>query len=248
MQDSSSNRSKGKFYIIALLVGAFLYLGSTFVYSFSTSVVIKSLFPTLETLEGEIYNSYLSIVQLLFGVPLIGLAIFVLWDDLKRDFIDLKNNFVKHRTTIIVGIVGCLVLTTVVSEIYYLLGITGESDNQEIINNVLLGPAWWPMVISVVFVAPFIEEILFRKLLCGVCTETCKLSKWVAIAVSTVIFALIHVADIENLIFIFQYLPLAFVITYSYFHSENIFVPIGIHFLNNLASVVLLYIGVMLGI
>ena len=58
MQDYSNKRSKGKFYIIALLVGAFLYLGTTFVYSFSTSVVIKSLFPTLETLEGEIYNSY----------------------------------------------------------------------------------------------------------------------------------------------------------------------------------------------
>ena len=31
MQDYSNKRSKGKFYIIALLVGAFLYLGTTFV-------------------------------------------------------------------------------------------------------------------------------------------------------------------------------------------------------------------------
>jgi len=98
------------------------------------------------------------------------------------------------------------------------------------------------MMISVILFAPFVEEVLFRKLLFGTLEEKFKLKPIVAIIASTLVFSLIHVSSGDNIIYIFQYLPLAFVITYSYYKSErNIFVPMGIHFLNNLISVLVVY-------
>lgn len=249
MQENNVVRNnKGKFYLIALAIGSLLYIAMTLVYSFSASLATQIKYPNIESIPAEIQNNFLSVVQMLYCVPLVALAIYFFKDDLKNDFINLKENFVKHRTTVLLGIFGCLALTGVVSQIYMWLGIEGDSANQEIINEVLLGPGWWPMVISVVLIAPFIEEMLFRKIFCGVCEHTCRFKPIVTILASTILFALIHVADLENLKFIFQYIPLAFVITFSYHYSKNIYVPIAIHLLNNLLSVVMLYLAVFLGV
>ncbi len=239
-------RQKGDIYFIALLLGMFLYLLLTFIYIYSAlmavSIVDSSSIASIFDENNPYYAEILSMVQMMFNLPLIGFFIYVLRKDFKEDWNKLKTNVKKSISYIVIGIIACYVLTAVASTIYELFGITGTSDNQEIINDALTGNGKIPMIISVILFAPFVEEILFRKLLFGTIEDKFKLKPIVAIIASTLVFSLIHVSSGDNLIYIFQYIPLAFVITYSYYKSDrNIFVPIGIHFLNNLVSVLVVY-------
>lgn len=233
----------GNKYLVILIVGAFLFVGLSLIYSVSGLLATRIKYPDMTSISGDLYNSFLGIVQMVYCLPLVGVFIYAFWDDLKRDFKDFKKNSGKHFTSIALGIAGCLVLTYVVSYIYLLLGIEGDSENQETINGVLQSKGWLPMVISVVLIAPFTEEMLFRKSIYGTCKYKFKIADPITIGLITFVFALVHVASLENLKYIFQYLPLAFVITYSYHQSKNIFVPMGIHFLNNLLSVIALFLS-----
>lgn len=236
-------KSEGNKYLLALIIGVLMFLGLSLIYSVSGILATRIKYPNIDTIPVEVQPSFLGIIQMVYSFPLIGMFIYVFGKDLKKDFLNFKKNTTKNFSTIAIGIFGCLMLTGIVGYIYNLLGITGDSDNQETINTVLTSKGWVPMVISVVFIAPFTEEMLFRKTLYGTCKYKFSISDPITIALITFVFALIHVASLENLKFIFQYLPLAFVITYSYHHSKNIFVPMAIHFLNNLLSVLLLYLS-----
>lgn len=244
--EESIDKSQGNKYLIALIIGVLLFLGLSVIYSVSGILATQVKYPDISGITAEIQPSFLGIVQMVYSLPLIGMFIYVFRDDLKKDFLNFKKNTSKNFALIGLGILGCLVLTGIVGNIYELLGITGDSDNQETINAVLTSKGWIPMVISVVFIAPFTEEMLFRKTLYGACKFKFSMSDPLIIGLISFVFALIHVASLENLKFIFQYLPLAFVITYSYYKSKNIFVPMAIHFLNNLLSVVLLYLAMYL--
>lgn len=238
--------NSGNKYLVVLIVSLLLYSLLAYIYIISGVLATRIKYTGItvdEIKSGELRNSFFGIVQMVYCLPLVGAFIYAFWDDLKRDFIDFKKNSNKHFSSIGLGIAGCLVLTYVVSNIYFLLGIEGDSDNQSTINIVLQSKGWLPMVISVVLIAPFTEEMLFRKSIYGTCKYKFNIPDSVTIGLITFVFALVHVASLENLKYIFQYLPLAFVITYSYHHSKNIFVPMGIHFLNNLLSVIALFLS-----
>lgn len=238
----------GNKYLVILIAGALLFVGLSLIYSASGILATRIKYPELTEISGELYNSFLGIIQMVYCIPLIGMFIYAFRKDLKRDFIDFKQNSGNHFKVVALGIAGCLVLTYVVSYIYMILGIEGDSENQETINSVLQSKGWMPMVISVIFIAPFTEEMLFRKSIYGTCKYKFKIPDAITIGIITIIFALVHVASIENLKYIFQYLPLAFVITYSYHNTKNIYVPMAIHFLNNLLSVLMLYLSIYLGV
>jgi membrane protease YdiL (CAAX protease family) len=246
---NGEKRQKGDIYFIALLLGMFLYLLLTFIYIYSTlmavSIVDSSPLASVFDENNPYYAEILSMVQMMFNLPLIGFFVYVLRNDFREDWKKFTSKFKQSMTYIVLGMVACYVLTAIVATVYEFFGITGTSDNQEVINAALYGNAKIPMIISVVLFAPFVEEILFRKLLFGTIEEKFKLKPIVAIIASTLLFSFIHVSSGDNLIYIFQYLPLALVITYSYYKSNrNIFVPIGIHFLNNLLSVLVVYLVV----
>lgn len=241
--EETLENNNGNKYLVVLIVGALLFVGLSLIYSVSGLLATRIKYPDITSISEDLYNSFLGIVQMVYCLPLVGVFIYAFWEDLKKDFIDFKKNSNKHFSSIGLGIAGCLVLTYVVSYIYLLLGIEGDSDNQSTINSVLQSKGWLPMVISVVIIAPFTEEMLFRKSIYGTCKYKFNIPDPITIGLITFVFALVHVASLENLKYIFQYLPLAFVITYSYHHSKNIFVPMGIHLLNNFLSVVVLFLS-----
>lgn len=238
---------KGNVYFITLAVGLFLYLLLTVVYltssTMAVSIVDNSSSIWVFDSSNPYYTEILCMTQMMFNIPLVGFFIFILRKELSSDIKNFRKNAKKFFGYIIIGLFACYLLTTVVGTIYELLGITGVSDNQTTINDALYSSAKVPMILSVILFAPFVEEILFRKLLFGTVEEKFKLKPIIAIIASTLVFSLIHVSGDGNLIYIFQYIPLAFVITYSYYISgRNIYVPIGIHFLNNLISILLAYL------
>jgi membrane protease YdiL (CAAX protease family) len=122
--------------------------------------------------------------------------------------------------------------------LYDLLGIKGTSGNQSAIEDALRSPTGFLMLLSVILLAPFVEELLFRKLCFGALEVKLHFPKIIAVLVSSLLFAVMHGVDI----FYFQYLAMALVISGSYaLFKNNIYIPMGIHFLNNL-SVLLIFV------
>ena len=108
----------------------------------------------------------------------------------------------------------------------------------------LNSPGAIAMVIAVVLIAPFVEEVIFRKLLMGTCEETFHFSPVIGIIVSSLVFSFIHVSDLESLKFIFQYLALAVPICVAYHISgNNIYVTTFLHIINNALSVIITFAG-----
>ena len=94
------------------------------------------------------------------------------------------------------------------------------------------------VILYTVILAPIFEEIVFRKLLFYVFRKNTKLPMWAVVLIVSCLFAGIHVTDVESFIFFPQYFVLALIITSAYaFTKENLYVCIGLHFLNNLVSV-----------
>ena len=93
------------------------------------------------------------------------------------------------------------------------------------------------MAIGTVLLVPPVEECFFRGL---IFRPLYGKSPWAAYLVSTVAFALVHVADYvldyslwQILIALLQYLPAGLCLAWSYTKSDTIFAPIVIHALVN---------------
>ena len=233
-------------YLITLLIGAVLFILLTLVYSFSAKMALNAKGGS--SLEDEnTYYSVLSIIQFLYQIPIAFFFIFMLKDDFKNDLKVFGKNPVKNVAIITIGMILCLVLTYAIGSVYEYFGITDTSNNQETIDFALTSGGKVFMAISVVLLAPFVEEVLFRMSLCLTLKYRFNVPAVVVIIISTLIFSFMHVTDIESIIFIFQYIPLALVIVLSYYFSKSIYVPLTIHFLNNLASVIIAFLTIGMG-
>lgn len=239
-------------YLTALIIGAtlFLLLSVVYMYSGKLAASVKfgsDSFKEILKLKGKEYATFISLIQFLYQIPLFFFFIYIFKDDLKVDFEDFKKDKGRNIKIIIIGAISLLLATILVSIIYQLLGIEDISDNQEIIENSLLGGGGILMATSVVLFAPFVEEMLFRKSLCDTLKYKFNVPDIITIILSALIFSFMHVSDFDNLIFIFQYLPLALIIVLCYYFSKNIYVPMTVHFINNLVSVLLTYLLAWLG-
>ena len=89
------------------------------------------------------------------------------------------------------------------------------------------------MALVVIFLSPFVEEVLFRGLIFGWLREH---SRAVAYVVSCVLFALLHVweyalfnHDISYLLLMAQYIVPGFIFTWAYDHSGSLWTSIASH-------------------
>jgi membrane protease YdiL (CAAX protease family) len=120
--------------------------------------------------------------------------------------------------------------------------VPGDATNQKLIESAVESSTGIFMVLSVFLLAPFVEEMLFRKFLYGIFEDKLRLRPLFAILISAILFAAMHAVDI----FFFRYLPLALVLCIAYSLSKNnIFVPMGIHFLNN-STIIIFFIKTVL--
>ena len=197
----------------------------------------KSYFEADPILFDNIRSFYCA-VQFLTYMPLLVIFVYFLRHDLVNDFKEFKKNFAQNIAIILGALAGMYILGLIVVNIYYSLGITDDSANESIINILLTSPGKWLMIISVVILAPIVEEMIFRKLFIDTCETKFKLKPIYAILISTVLFAFIHVTDLESIKFIFQYIALALPICVAYHYSNNnIYVVTIVHIINNLLSV-----------
>jgi membrane protease YdiL (CAAX protease family) len=216
-----------------MLFGPVLYLIPYIVlYSRINGISINDILDNPSFMNGSFFAQLLSYI-----LPIALIAV-VFRKVLKHDFKEFKKNGLLSIAFIIGGFFVMILLSGALATIYQLLGIEGDSTNQVIIENAINSKLRIVVFMLVVFGAPIFEELIFRKFLIGFCEEKLKLNRWIALLLSATIFALIHVVtDLGSLVFFFQYFGLALVLNFSYTLSKNnIFVPMGIHFLQNLLS------------
>ena len=245
-------KNKSLKYLLFGAIGVFLFIFGQLFYYFAmwAATNIKQNIGFASFLGSLMNNpAAVSIFQYVAYIPFLIVMLFLLKNDFKEDFKEVKKNWKNIVLYVGCGFILMYMLTIVVSMVYQSLGIFEESANEQLINEILLSKYALPMIVSVVLLAPIVEEIVFRKLLFGFCEHTLKLKPVFAVLISALIFAFIHVSDLENIKFIFQYLPLSLVICSVYhFSKNNIYAAILIHMANNTVAVIVTYLAAMYGI
>ena len=91
-----------------------------------------------------------------------------------------------------------------------------------------------------VFMAPIVEEVLFRGVIFG---GVRPVNRVLAYVLSILIFSVYHVwqyvmasGDISLMIYVLQYVPVSFALAWAYERSGSIWVPIGFHMMINAMS------------
>lgn len=222
---------------IWLFLGAVLFL----IPMISIGAKVSNL-PLMDFLQNEqLITSYLTVPSCVSH--LLGITVFVILfiNVIKSDFLAFKNKWIKNLLIIVIGFALLYGLSILLNYIYLLLGFSEDdtSANQEAIIQALHSNGKIYMIIYSLILAPILEEIVFRKLFYKALRENTKLPVWAIVLIISIVFAFIHVSDVESLVYFPQYFVLALVITVGYAISkENLFVSTGLHFLNNLAAII----------
>lgn len=169
-------------------------------------------------------------------------ALVILGGDLVADF---KKLPAWHK---IVGAVlggwGLLFLANIVASnlLHALTAVEGASKNQQAINTIMdVHP--FIMAATTVLLAPLVEELVFRKTIMG---GLKKLHPILSIGLSSFLFGLIHVVSGGDFIFIIPYMAMGIPLGWSYYRHKNIWIPIGIHVMQNLFSTLVIILPLFL--
>ncbi|MHC9296080.1 lysostaphin resistance A-like protein [Mycobacterium sp. LTG2003] len=137
--------------------------------------------------------------------------------------------------------VGGLFITLPAAALY--LSIVGPEANSAV-GRVFDGvQATWPLAIAVLlivaFVAPFCEEVVYRGLLWGALEQ--RWGRWIALVVSTVVFALAHFEPTRTPLLLIVAIPIALARLYS----DSLIAGIVAHQVTNLLPGIVMMFGLM---
>ncbi len=156
----------------------------------------------------------------------------------KTSFSRQLNQY-KMKNNIIV--IAAVVLTILCDVIFSSLGFTAKtSANQQLVidmftdNNIIN----FFIIITLVFVAPVVEEMLFRYHLAS---KFNKKDIWLWVLISSLVFGLMHAGfDLPHLV---QYSIHGLVFALAYVKTENIWVPLSVHVINNSLATLAFFIS-----
>ena len=200
-------------------------------------MIIPSL--VLYIFKLRIYNIlYKNIYLIIMGTIYILFITFLYRKELKKDIKELNiKKIVAYIPIYIFGLVLMVLSNYVVSK------ITGNTLSQNEINvreTIKIMPLY--MCFSSVIMAPFIEEITFRKTFRNIISNG-----YLFIIVSGFIFGLIHISNVgntlEEFLMIIPYILMGISLSYIYYKSDNIFTTIIIHSIHNLILLLIQLIG-----
>ncbi len=159
---------------------------------------------------------------------------------LRRSFDGLADAPFRCLSSFALGWLMYIALSFAAAYLLQLLNVTGDNLNEETVNT-MLGDERGVIVAMTVFMAPVVEETLFRGgLFCGLYPR----SRAAAYLVSMTLFCLYHVwqyavllQDVSYLLLAIQYIPAAFVLCFIYRRSGSIWTGIFFHMSVNALAV-----------
>lgn len=207
-----------------------------------SSLILKLLnINSLSNKENVILQFILSLVLVLFTTILYI-------NTIKKDYKKLKNNLSKNISLIIKYFIIFTILKYSVSFLSVIILTIFKYDTTNIISNnqnliqeyIKASPIL--MFISVSFLGPYYEEILFRLSFKKVITN-----KYLYIIISGTLFGLLHIFPLSDgitlilgIIQSISYVVMGIYFSYIYYKTDNIFISMGLHLLNNLLSVIMM--------
>lgn len=190
------------------------------------------LFPVVLNLVVLFFPDAFSLatMNLLYYVVSAVLSFVFLGGFLRRSFDTLLDNTFRCVSSFALGWVLYFVLAFVAGFILQALSLNDLNPNEETIGQLLEQQRNY-IVVMTVFLAPIVEECIFRGgLFCGLHSK----NRFLAYAVSIAAFSLYHVwqyalIDPKYLLFALQYIPASFVLCWVYERSGSIWTSILFH-------------------
>ena len=190
------------------------------------------LFPVVLNLVVLFFPDAFSLatMNLLYYVVSAVLSFVFLGGFLRRSFDTLLDNTFRCVSSFALGWVLYFVLAFVAGFILQALSLNDLNPNEETIEQLLEQQRNY-IVVMTVFLAPIVEECIFRGgLFCGLHQK----NRFLAYAVSIAAFSLYHVwqyalIDPKYLLFALQYIPASFVLCWVYERSGSIWTSILFH-------------------
>ncbi len=168
---------------------------------------------------------------IIFEIFLMGLIVLVLNKKISKDFQNMrkyhKEYFKKYFKFWLIS-VGIMMLSNFIINFFVKTGI---SANEETIRETFKISPIYIFFSSVIF-APVVEELVFRQSLKNIIPN-----KYIFIIVSGIIFGGLHVitslTSVTDLLYLIPYCAPGFAFAYILADSDNIFIPISLHFMHN---------------
>ena len=177
--------------------------------------------------------------DVLYYYILFAVTIIIFHGFLARTSRHLMDNLGGACKTAAAGLVGLYGLNELVYRLTNLILTNRTNLNDTTISAQIDDPPHMTLLI-VIFLAPFVEEVLFRGLVFGNLKSK---SRALAYAVSCLLFALLHVwqfavvkQDVTYFLLMIQYLVPGLVLAWAYDHSGTLWSSIALHAAANALS------------
>ena len=209
-------------YIIKLISSIFIFLFISIFYS-----VINIKYTHLNSNVIYIINSFTILVSLTL----------LYFKEIKEDIKNFKlKNLSISLKYYIIGLTIYFIYQLIISKT-----ITSNiPSNEEMVRNLFKANIFIAFI-SACFLAPILEEILFRFTL-----FKCTNNKYIFLLTSSILFSIFHVSNllcIVQIFFLCSYLILSFTLSYILYKSKNICNSILVHSIHNLFMALLLFLG-----
>lgn len=209
------------------IIKGILVIGFYYLYSYIIYLLLLLLNIDISTMDDSLKVLALITMDI---VPVFVLY-YIYQKELKKEFVIFKDNFIKFTEENVKYWLLGLVLMSVSNYLITLLTKSEISNNEEIVRSMI---SVFPLysIVSIVFIAPFVEEIVFRKTF----KEAIK-NKYLFIILSGIAFGLIHVIStyetLIDLLYIIPYGIFGSVFAYMYYKTNTIFSSMSMHFIHN---------------
>jgi len=186
--------------------------------------------------------------NIMYYVVSFGFVIIAAWKYLRAEFDTLMDNGFRTIVAILRAMLINFALSMVVAQV--ILIITGgdltwlTTPNDAAVMELAYEDSYKMMALTV-FLAPVIEEVLYRGVIFGALRKRDKL---IAYIVSITLFSLAHVwqfavvsMDLSVLLYALSYIPASFVLAWCYDKTGSIWTGILFHMGNNLFGMSVLF-------
>lgn len=160
------------------------------------------------------------------------------YKSISHHFIIFKNNIKQYLPFIIKRYFIMLGIMIIVSLPIVIFNGGAVSSNQQELNNQFKN---FPLLVALLscLYAPFVEELIFRMDISRIIKN-----KYIFIVLSGVLFGTLHMINkmsgISDILYIIQYSALGICLAKAYKDTNNIFVSISMHFIQNTLSTIVM--------
>lgn len=228
---------QAKLMLLFVILPLYLYCGTLIASAMIKFVVVSFSLVIDENTLNVYLNLGLDCFFVVIGFLVLKDSLIEQWKDFLKN---LKDNLIWACLTGTALIYAAGLIGSLISLIF---GMNVDSQNQQMVETLVMGHPLLMIVTSVVF-APMFEEILFRGMIFSWLYEV---NPYFGHLVSAFLFGFVHVMNAlmsgqtSEWLQIFSYMFMGGALSYLYEKRNNLFVPITTHMLNNLISILLIF-------